>query len=498
MQKINPTLIAALNEANDLNRIFALVYWDKETNMPKGGLEGKIQQLGTLRKLEHEMLTNDTFTSLLEEANQNNFQKNTNEFNFLRHLNKKISDEKKLTSDFIKRSTIESGKAHATWAEARQNKDFKSFAPHLQIMIELCKEKADLFGYEDHIYSALLDQYEPGMQNTELETIFENLKPELIQVFEKIKNSPVTIDQSILFKEYDINTQRKFAEYIAKEIGYDFNHGHLGTVLHPFCRKISKGDVRITTRWDKNFLPMAIFGTLHEAGHGIYEQNINEDFAGTYLDSGTSMGIHESQSRLFENVVGRNPRYWEKHFPVLQELFPTQLKNHSIIEFTNAINMVSPSFIRVEADEVTYNLHILVRYELEKDMLMGNLNAKEMPEAWAQKMQSYLGITPTDDALGCLQDMHWTRPGFGYFPTYALGNLNASTIYKCAVEKNPAIQAEVDAGSTQSLKVWLNKNIHQHGKALTAKELLQQFGLETNHEDFIQYINKKYKDIYKI
>ena len=307
------------------------------------------------------------------------------------------------------------------------------------------------------------------------------------------------VDDSIVHQNFPIDKQKEFAYYIADKAGYDFNRGHLGTVVHPFATSFSRNDARITTRWYDDFLNPSLFGTLHESGHAMYEQGTGEDLARTPLARGTSSGIHESQSRMIENNVGRSAGFWNAHFPKLQSLFPEQLGNHSTDDFYRAINKVHPSYIRVEADELTYAFHIILRFELEQEMLNGELSAKDLPAAWNAKLESLLGITPPTDTQGCLQDVHWTRPGFGYFPTYALGNLYAAQFFETAVSQNPTIADEMANGETTALVSWLGENIHKHGRKFTPGELVQMAtGKPLSHEAFIRYAQDKFSKIYNL
>ncbi|MCP5098404.1 MAG: carboxypeptidase M32, partial [Chloroflexi bacterium] len=298
----------------------------------------------------------------------------------------------------------------------------------------------------------------------DVRAIFNAVKAELVPLREAIEERGTAVNDKVVHQPFDIEQQKKFAHYIADAIGYDFERGHLGTVVHPFATSFTRNDARITTRWYPDFLNPSLFGTLHESGHAMYEQGTHADLARTPLARGTSMGIHESQSRMMENVVGRSFGFWQAHYPKLQSMFPDQLNQYTVNDYYRAINKVQPSYIRVEADEMTYNFHIILRFELEQAMLNGDLAAADLPTAWNDKMNELLGIVPPTDTEGCLQDVHWTRPGFGYFPTYALGNLYAAQLYEAATAQNPMIVSEMDAGKTDALVAWLRENIHQHGR----------------------------------
>jgi carboxypeptidase Taq len=399
----------------------------------------------------------------------------------------------------VVRASEVTGQAHGHWVKARAKNDFASYEPWLTQIIELSQEQAELYGYEDEKYDALLDKYERDMKAAEVRAIFDAVKAELVPLREAIEDRGTAVDDSIVHQHFEIVKQKQFARYAAAAIGYDFSRGHLGTVVHPFATSFSQNDARITTRWQPDFLNPALFGTLHESGHAMYEQGTHPDLARTPLARGTSLGIHESQSRMMENMVGRSRGFWQKHYPVLRALFPEQLGEYTIEAFYRAINKTQSSLIRVEADELTYNFHIILRFELEQAMLNGELAAKDLPAAWNEKMQTLLGITPPTDSEGCLQDVHWSKLYFGYFPTYALGNLYAAQLYETAVAQNPTIIDEMSRGETTSLVAWMRENIHQHGKKYTPRELIQRAtGQPLSHEPFVRYVTAKFSDIYEL
>lgn len=495
------TLLTETRKINDLGKALALMSWDRETYMPKGGGVERIQQMTTLNSLIHEMSTSDEMGELIvaAQAELNGADYESTEASLLRFLQRSYADDRKLTADFVARASQVSGQAREAWIEARANNDFATFQPWLEQVVELCQEMAELYGYEDEPYDALLDKYETDMKTAEVRAIFDQVKAELVPLREAIEASGVSVDDSLLHQPYDIDTQKAFAHYAAESIGYDFERGRLDTVIHPFATSFSRNDARITTRWYPDFINPSLFGTLHECGHAMYEQGTHPDFSRTPLARGTSLGIHESQSRMMENIVGRSRGFWQAHFPKLQEMFPDALGNHTAEEFYRAVNKTQPSYIRVEADELTYNFHIILRFELEQAMLNGDLAVADLPTAWNDKMDELLGVVPPTDSQGCLQDVHWTRPGFGYFPTYALGNLYAAQFFETAVAQNPAIQTELEAGQTTALVAWLRENIHQHGRKFTPGELVQRVTSQPlSHEAFMRYATAKFSDIYNL
>lgn len=494
-------LLEKTHQLSDLGKALALLSWDREVNMPKAATADRVRQMTTLSRLIHEMSTSDEMGAMIENAaaELNGADYDSNEASLIRLLQRQYEDARKLTPEHVARSSEVGGLAHKAWVQARAENDYPSYEPWMEQVIELCQERAELYGYTDEKYDALLDKYETDTTTAQVRAIFDAVKGALVPLREAIDASEVKVDDSLLHQTYDIEKQKAFARYIADALGYDFARGHLGTVVHPFATSFSRNDARITTRWYDDFLSPSLFGTMHESGHAMYEQGTAEDLARTPLARGTSLGIHESQSRMMENLVGRSRGFWGAHFPQLQNLFQEQLARYSADDFFLAINKVQPSFIRVEADELTYNFHIILRFELEQAMLNGELMAKDLPEAWNAKMEELLGIVPPTDSQGCLQDIHWTRPGFGYFPTYALGNLYAAQFFETAVSQHPAIIDEMEQGKTDTLVAWLRENIHRHGRKFTPRELVQRItGQPLGHEAFVRYATTKFGDIYDL
>lgn len=495
------SLLEHVHELDDLHKANALLSWDREVNMPRAGSAERIAQMTTLSSLTHRMGTSDEMGELIENAaaELEGADYDSNEAALIRLLRRNYADARKLPADFVARAAVVSGEAREAWVKARAEDNFAHFRPWLEKVVALCQEMAGYYGYEDEPYDALLDKYETNMKTAEVRAIFEELKAELVPLREAIDASGVMLDDSILHRPYDVGKQQQFARTIAAAIGYDFDRGHLGTVVHPFATSFSRNDARITTRWYPDFINPSLFGTLHECGHAMYEQGTAAALARTPLARGTSMGIHESQSRMMENVVGRSRSFWQAHFPTLQSYFPEALGRSTAEDFYRAINKSQPSYIRVEADELTYNFHIILRFELEQAMLNGDLAVADLPVAWNDKMRELLGITPPDDRQGCLQDVHWSRPGFGYFPTYALGNLYAAQFYETATAQNPAVAEELSRGQTGALLAWLRENIHRHGKKFTPGELVVRVtGQPLSHAAFMRYATAKFGELYAL
>lgn len=494
-------LLTKIHTLHDLQKANAVLGWDREVIMPKSANDSRVQQMATLRRLYHTMFTSDETGELIENAavELEGADYDSNEASLIRFLQDNYAEQKQLPSEFVVRVAQTRGKANAAWVKARADNDFASFQPWLEQVVGLCQEMAELYGYEDEKYDALLDKYEKGMKTAEVRAVFTAQKEATRPLLEAIRERGLAIDDSLLHRPYDIDKQKEFAHFIAPKVGYDFERGVLGTAVHPFASSFSRNDARITTRWYPDFINPSLFGTLHESGHAIYEQGTHPDLARTPLARGTSSGIHESQSRMMENVVGRSWGFWRAHYGKLQSLFPENLADVSVEQFYRAINKVQPSFIRVEADELTYNLHIILRFELEQALLNGELAVADLPAAWADKMEMMLGITPSSDTVGVLQDIHWSGPSFGYFPTYALGNLYAAQLYSAAVEQSPAIVAEMAEGRVDALMGWLGEHVHQHGKKFTPSELVRRAtGRGLSHEPFVEYVTEKFTKIYEL
>lgn len=495
------TFLAKVNEIHDLQKAAQLASWDRETNMPRAASADRTHMLTTLSRIVYEMASSDEFGQQIEDAatELDGADPDSTEVRLVRLVQKGYKRTKSLTADYVRRTATASGAARDAWIQARTNNDFAHFQPHLETMVELCQERAELYGYEDEPYNALLDDFEEGMKSAEVRILFDAVKEATVPLLQAIVERGTPVDDSLLHQSFPVEKQKAFARQIATTVGYDFSRGHLSTVIHPFATSFSRNDARITSRWYPDFLNPGLFGALHESGHAMYEQGTHADFARTPLARGTSLGIHESQSRGIENIVGRSLPFWQRNYPRLQATYPDQLGNVSLNAFYRAINKVQPSFIRVEADELTYNFHIILRFELEQAMLNGEVAAKDLPEAWAAKMESLLGVVPPNDAQGCLQDVHWTRPGFGYFPTYALGNLYAAQFYDTMREQNPQIGVDMANGDPSSFVAWHAENIHQYGRKFPPQELVMRAtGKSLSPQPFINYVTEKFSAIYEL
>jgi carboxypeptidase Taq len=492
-------LKSRLNDVTSLTQINALLDWDLQTQMPEGASASRARHVGIMSRLIHEMFTADETGKLLDEAavETKGADYDGVDASTLRIGRRDYERLKKLPTDLVEEMSRVGAMGHHVWAKARAENNFKAFAPVLGQMIELKKKAAECYGYADHIYDGLLEEYEPGLKTDDVARMFADLRTDLVPLVRSIAAHADAVDDAVLHQDFDVDKQREFAEAVIKDFGYDFNRGRQDRAVHPFCTNFSINDVRITTRFDPKWLNPALFGTLHETGHALYELNVDQALEGTILAGGTSLGVHESQSRLWENIVGRSRAFWERYFPDLQRTFPQQLGSVELETFYRAINKVHPSYIRVEADEATYNLHIMMRFELEADLVAGKLKVDELPDAWEEKSQGYLGIVPPTDTLGVLQDVHWSMGLLGYFPTYSIGTILSAALYEKAIAANPSIPMEIGQGKFDTLLGWLRENIHQHGRKFEPKEIIQRAtGEPLQARSYINYLKSKFTPIY--
>jgi carboxypeptidase Taq len=484
---------------DDIGHANSLLGWDQNTYMPAGANAARGQMMATLGILAHERLTDKRVGKWLKELENSKFAPSSVDGATIRQVRRAYNRSTKLPASFIETWTKQRSKAQGVWIEARQKNDFALFAPELKKVFDLARQYADYLGYKDHPYDALHDSYEVGSTVANVKKVFEPLRNETVILVKAIQESKKQNSDKVLHQAYDEGLQEKFAVDTVKAFGYDFNHGRLDRTVHPFAQGISKYDVRITTRYSPTFIGMALFGTMHEAGHAMYEQGISDKYYRTPLGDAVSLGIHESQSRMWENLVGRSLPFWQWAYPRLQETFPKQLKKVGLETFYSAINKASPSFIRVEADEVTYNLHVMVRFELELALIEGSLKVKDLPEAWNAKYQDYLGITPPTNAEGCLQDVHWSFGLIGYFPTYTLGNIMSVQLFEAAKKAHPSIEKDMTNGKFDKLFGWLRENVHGHGARYLPQDLLKRAtGNTLDSGPYVDYLNKKFRSLYDV
>ncbi|MBE0690965.1 MAG: carboxypeptidase M32 [Anaerolineae bacterium] len=492
-------LVAHLGEFEDLEHAGSILGWDQQVNMPPGGAHARARQLSTLARLSHEMFTDDKTARLLEDAEReiDGMPYDSDEASLIRVVKEDYAERTRLPSAHVAEFTRVTAEAHEVWVHARANNDFNHFRPTLERIVDLVIKTAEYLGYTDHPYDALINRYERGITTARVTEIFDGHKPRLISLISDVIDHADRVSDAVLHQDYDVDVQRAFGLDMVKRFGYDMSRGQQSVSVHPFCTTFSRNDVRITTRFDNNWLNPALFGMMHESGHAMYEQGVGAALEGTSLAGGTSLGVHESQSRMWENIVGRSRGFWTWAFPILKQYFPAQLEGMDVDAFYRAINKVERSFIRVEADEATYNLHIMVRFELETGVLGGKIKVADLAREWNGRFESYFGVEPPDDAHGILQDVHWSAGLMGYFPTYALGNLLSVQYYNRALKDHPSIPDEVAQGKFDTLLHWLNENIHQYGRKFTSDELTRRVtGESIQSDDYIAYLEHKFGDIY--
>lgn len=483
-------------DINALNSAVTVLDWDQQTYMPEGGAEARGEHASRLTRMAHEMFVSDETRALLEKATAA-AAPGTVDAAVCRVAQRELDLATKLPAELVARRSKLSTQAHEDWVKARKANDFKTFSPILTQMVDIARETADCIGYTDHVYDALTDQFEEGATKASWDAMFDGIREPLVNLVKEIQSAPNHPDNSFMFGQWDTQEQSKFTEELVQAIGFDFKRGRQDTAPHPFCTNFSVGDVRLTTRY-QDYLGASIFGSLHEAGHGMYEQGSPMEWDRLPIAGGVSLGVHESQSRLWENIVGRSLPFWQHFLPRLEAFFP-DLRAGNVNDFYRAINKVERSLIRVEADEVTYNLHIMIRYELECAMLTGELAVKDLPEAWNAKYEAYLGLTPPTDADGCLQDVHWSMGALGYFPTYSMGNILSYQIWDALKADIPNADELMANGHFAEILEWLRSKIYQHGSRYTPKELITQAtGKPMDASHYLNGITAKYRAIYSL
>lgn len=500
MEKILNDFKQLLAEVTDLGRASAVLGWDQQVNMPRGGAEDRGNILETLATIQHNRFVSkemgDLLTKLVPYADT--LDPESDDACLIKRIAHNYEKETKVSmkwvGEFARITTI----AQGTWEEAKSKNEFKLFQPHLERIVELRKEYAEFFKPYDHVYDPLLDDFEPGLKTEDVKEIFGKLRPQQVELLKKIAGKPI-IDDAFLHIPYEEQGQWDFGVDVITHFGYDWNRGRQDKSVHPFTTGFGIDDVRITTRFDPERAASALFSTMHEGGHAMYEQGVKASLRRTPLANGASMAVHESQSRMWENLVGRSLAFWKYFYPRLVKIFPQQLKNVSMEAFYKGINKVEPSLIRVEADEATYNLHVMLRLELEIALLEGTVAVKDLPQAWNAKMKEYLGVVPSTDSLGVLQDVHWSGGMLGYFPTYALGNLVSAQLWEVINRDIPDLENQIENGKFDSLLGWLRKNIHQHGAKFEPQVLVKKVtGSTITPEPYMRYLTKKYTEIYHL
>ena len=488
-----------LAEVTDLNRAALVLEWDQETYMPPGGVQGRAEQLATLLRLSHVMFTGADVGRLLDalEDELSSAPFDSDEASIVRVTRRDYDQARKLPPDLVAEIARAGSVARPVWEKARRDEDFNLFAPYLAKNVELNRRIADALGYRDRPYDALIDRSEPGMSTMQLTAIFAELKEAIVPLVAGIARNADAVDDSVLYRGFDPDLQVSYALDVVKRLGYDLERGRQDISTHPFSTGFGPGDVRITTRVSRDFFNECLFGSIHESGHAMYNQGMSAEIDRTPLWDGASPGVHESQSRLWENLVGRSLPFWRNFYPSLRKAFPEPLTGVDEEAFYRAVNRSHPSFIRVEADEVTYNLHVLLRFELENELLEGKLEVKDVPEAWNARFKSYVGLDVPNDREGALQDIHWSFVSFGIFPGYTIGNLVSAQLMEKIRADIPDLDAQVEKGQFAALLGWLRKNVHRHGRKFTPDELLERAtGKPLTAAPWIAYVRKKFGALY--
>ncbi len=489
-----------LGEVADLYAVANLLEWDQHVYMPPGGAKDRGSQLAIIQKLAHTKFTSPEVGQLLEDLSSTNagLEPASDEARLLTVTRRDYLKAAKVPTEWVAEFARVTAAALPAWQAARVSNDFSLFLPHLERIVQLRREYAQIFQPYDHIYDPLLDDNDPGLKTADVQAIFAELRPHQVELIQAIAARPQVNDR-FLHQEFDQQKQWEFGVMVVTRMGYDWQRGRQDLTIHPFCTSFGLDDVRITTRFIPNYFPDALAGSIHETGHALYEQGIDHKLARTPLASIKSMSLHESQSRMWEHLVGSSLPFWEYFYPRLQGVYPSQLGSVSLEDFYKGYNLVQPSFIRIEADEATYNLHVMLRLELEIALMEGSLLVKELPDAWRARMQEYLGITPPDDVRGVLQDIHWAGGSFGYFPTYALGNLISVQLWERIQKDIPDLDDQFRRGDFAALLGWLREKVHRHGGKFEVQELVQQVtGKKIDPAPYIRYLRRKFGQIYGV
>jgi carboxypeptidase Taq len=481
----------------DVKHSSAVLQWDQETYLPPKAAEVRGRQLATLSEIAHKLFSDDQLGVLLNELMRADGLSEDEKRNVELTL-EDYNRNKKYSSEFVRRLTEQINRTFHSWIEARRKNSFPVFQNDLGLLIELKKQETEILGYKNHPYNALLDEFEKGSTVEFVSKVFDDLLPALKDLLEKIRNKPQP-EGSFLKKNFPKRQQWDWGMWLIKQLHFDFDAGRQDMSEHPFTTSFGNTDVRVTTRINENDFSSMTWSCIHETGHALYEQGLPTDQYGLPLGEAASLGIHESQSRLWENNVGRSLHFWEYYFPVLQQKFPDQFSNTTVVQFFKAINKMEPSLIRTEADELTYHFHVIIRYELEKQLIEGSLKTADIPSFWNEHYEKYLGIRPPDDLKGCLQDVHWSHGSFGYFPTYTLGSLYASQFFSAIKSEMPDVNNKMRQGETKEILDWLRKNIHFYGRKFTSNELcLRITGKSLDSSFLVNHLLDKYTLIYNL
>jgi carboxypeptidase Taq len=483
-----------------LSSTIGVLGWDQRVMMPPRAAPHRANQIALLSGMVHQRMTDPRvgeWLDLLEQSELVADPESVEAVN-IRQWRRSYDRMTRLPNELVVEFARVTSLAEKAWEEARAHADYARFKPHLTRIVALTREIAERLGYEQEPYDALLDEYEQGMTAQQVEQLFAPLRQKTPELVQRIRSAPRQPNGSLLHRHYPRPQQEAFCRLIAERLGFDWQSGRLDPTVHPFATRLGPGDVRITTRYYEDFLSPSLFGTIHELGHALYELGLLEEHFGTPMGEAVSLGVHESQSRMWENFVGRSRAFWEYFYPIAQQYF-TALQDVSLDEFVFAINEVKPSPIRVEADEVTYNLHILLRFELELALVRGDLQVDDLPDAWNERFEAYLGFKPANDAEGVLQDVHWSGGLIGYFPTYTLGNLYAAQLFEAAARDLGDLHTMFRKGEFAPLLEWLRQHIHHQGKRYAPAQLIERItGNPPSAEPLLRYFEQKFEELYGI
>ena len=492
-------LIKEYKSVTTLGSIEGLLHWDLQTMMPPKGGAIRSEQMAIISGLAHQKLTSDKMRDLIGELNTTENTLSDEERANLREIDRDFTKATKLPQELVEALTRQQSKAHNIWEGAREANDYSKFAPDLEKLVELSKQKAECLGYEDTPLDALIDEFEPDATVKSLTAMFDEAKVTTIPLLKKVLASPVKANFDFQKQTFTQEKQKAFGEELITKIGFDRQASRLDSAVHPFCSG-ERGDVRITTRYNEHAPQQAIFGIIHETGHGLYEQGVREDTLGTPLSQPLSYGLHESQSRMWENMIGRSLPFWTQFYPMLMKYFGKELSGVSVEDWVLAINHVEQSLVRVEADELTYDLHIILRFEVERDLFSGAISVSDLPSVWNRKFEDYLGLTPPNDGKeGVMQDVHWAMGAFGYFPSYSVGNIAAAQFWAKMKSDMPDMAKQIASGNFKDILNWLIKNVHEQGRRYSRDDLMKQAtGKALGVKDYADYLTEKYGELYKV
>ncbi|MBP3950690.1 carboxypeptidase M32 [Bacillus suaedae] len=489
-----------VKKIQDYNQALSLLAWDSRTGAPKKGVKQRSEVIGTISAEVFHLSTSEQMAKYLKELREENVYAQLSEITqkTVDECHKNYERNVKIPKEEYKEYVMLQSESESLWEEAKDKADFELFRPNLEKLVEFKKKFIGYWGYEKHPYNTLLDDYEPGVFVETIDRVFGELRDQLIPLVKGVTESKHQPKTDFLFEKFPKENQKELSLDILKEIGYDFDAGRLDETVHPFAIGLNPNDVRVTTKYNEDDFRVALFGTIHECGHALYEQNISLDLLGTPLCTGTSMGIHESQSLFWEKFVGKNYGFWERNYDVLKKHSTGQFDDVSLEDFYFAVNQAKRSLIRIESDELTYCLHIIIRYELEKALMEDKLEVKDLPQAWNEKMEEYLGVKPSHDGEGVLQDVHWSFGAFGYFPSYALGYIYSAQLKEAIVKELPNFDELVKAGDLAPIREWLTTNIHQHGAMKKPAEIIKDItGGGIDSKPLVKYLDEKYRRLYK-